>query len=77
MDIQLGNFEFRRVRVMIFRIPEEGFKDPQTGILIKRDNYETAIEYANEMDTNKIYKRQRRELRMEQKAAGSRKNRMR
>jgi hypothetical protein len=48
MDVHLGFMKYRRVRVMVFRIPEEGFKDPQTGILIKRDNYENAIDAANQ-----------------------------
>lgn len=57
---------------MIFEIPEEGIKDPQTGILIRRDNYISAIEAANTLDTHKIYQRRPRELRLEQQAAGSR-----
>jgi hypothetical protein len=70
--VDLGHFSFRRVRVMIFPIPEEGFKDPQTGVIFKRDNYRQTIEAANDRDHNKIYQRGRRELRVEQRAAGNR-----
>jgi len=70
LAVDLGHFKFRRVRVMIFEIPEEGIKDPQTGILIKRDNYENTIDAANRRDKHKIYQRARNELWIEQKAAG-------